>query len=158
MIIDQGAAHGIFLSSFLSNCHPYQCPCLANPAFSEIRILILTLYYKGALHGQTSGRRLASGNYRALYRFLRVLIGISYDLKTRCIRKAFLDGIRAGNAVRLQLGDKLTHHSGRFHLHIRLENRTGLLVLGLFQKLFRAESDFEIRFGWIAYSLMHYSG
>jgi hypothetical protein len=44
--------------------------------------------------------------------FLRVLIEISYDLKTFGIPTAFSDGIRPGNAVRLQFGVKLTHYSG----------------------------------------------
>jgi len=43
--------------------------------------------------------------------FLRVLIGISYDLWIFGIPRAFDDGIRPGNAVRLQLGVKLTHYS-----------------------------------------------
>jgi hypothetical protein len=39
------------------------------------------------------------------------LIGISYDLWTFGIPRAFSDGIRAGNAVRLQLEVKLMHYS-----------------------------------------------
>jgi FkbM family methyltransferase len=42
---------------------------------------------------------------------LGVLIGIWYHLRTFGIPKAFSDGIRAGNAVRLQLGVKLSHYS-----------------------------------------------
>jgi len=40
------------------------------------------------------------------------LIGISYDFRTFGIPGAFSDGIRPGNALRLQLGVKLTHYSG----------------------------------------------
>jgi len=42
-----------------------------------------------------------------------VFIGISYDLRTFGIARTFSDGIRAGNAVRLQLGGKLTPYAGR---------------------------------------------
>jgi len=53
-----------------------------------------------------------SPNWSDRHFFLRVLTGISYDLRTFGIPGAFPDGIRPGNAVRLQLGVKLTHYSG----------------------------------------------
>jgi hypothetical protein len=51
-------------------------------------------------------------NWTARHFFLRVLIGISYDLCTLGIPRAFSDGIRLGNAVRLQLEVKLRNYQG----------------------------------------------
>jgi hypothetical protein len=58
-------------------------------------------------------RRMSSNcpNWLDRHFFLRVLIGISYGLRTFGILRPFSDGIRPGNAGRLQLGGKLTHYS-----------------------------------------------
>jgi hypothetical protein len=62
----------------------------------------------------TAGKGMSSNcpNWSDRLLFLRVLIGISYDSRTFGIPRAFSDGIRAGNAVRLQSRVKLTHYSG----------------------------------------------
>ncbi len=73
-----------------------------------------------------SGKRNVSSNcpnWSDRHFFLRVLIGISYDLRTFGIPRAFSDGIRPGNAVQHPLVVKLMHYSGLFEARINITRR-----------------------------------